>query len=108
MWHACGISSALPWVFGGVLYTAQMGINYKNYKKGKMDKKTFQRSASLGAVQTVSGIGCASGGAAVGFAVGSVAGPPGMVIGTIVGGIMGGIGGRKLGKNVYVEIEAKI
>jgi hypothetical protein len=41
MWAACGISHALPWICGGVMYTAQTGINYRKYRTGKINKKTF-------------------------------------------------------------------
>lgn len=105
MWAACGIGNALPWVFGGVMYTAQLGINYRKYKKGAISKQTFERSAQLGAAQTVIGIGGASGGAALGFALGSFASVPGAIIGTVVGGVIGGITGRKLATKLYVSIE---
>lgn len=91
MWSACNITSAVPWVLGGVMYTAQTGINYRKYKQGKIDKKQFEYSTKIGAVETIGGIGGASGGAALGFAIGSVGAVPGAIIGTVIGGIIGGI-----------------
>jgi len=32
MLSAAGLGHALPWVVGGVMYTAQMGINYRKFK----------------------------------------------------------------------------
>jgi hypothetical protein len=38
---ASGASNALPVVFGGILYTAQVGLNYRKLKKGKMTDSQF-------------------------------------------------------------------
>lgn len=38
---ACDSVNAMPIVFGGMLYTAQVGINYRKLKKGKMTETQF-------------------------------------------------------------------
>lgn len=102
---ASNASSVLPVVFGGILYTAQTGLNYRKLKKGKMTDSQFQRARQLGAYALATSIVGATGGAAVGFAMGSVVGPVGSIFGTVVGGIYGSIKGKQLGTELYQDIE---
>lgn len=46
---ACNFGSFDTLILGGVLYTAQVGINYRRLKKGKMTKSQFKRALKLGA-----------------------------------------------------------
>ena len=98
---ASNATSALPWVFGGLLYSAQTGLNYRKLRKGQMTESQFKRSMRIGAYRLAGGIAGGTGGAAVGFAVGAFAGPVGAIVGTVVGGIYGGFKGQKFGHEHY-------
>ena len=78
---------------GGMLYSAQTGLNYRKLKKGQMTDSQFKRGMHIGAFELVGGIAGGTGGAAAGFAIGAFAGPVGAVVGTVVGGIFGGLKG---------------
>ena len=90
---ASNLNSADPLIIGGLLYTVQVGLNYRKLKKGKMTKTQYKRSLKLGASQLGMGLAGGTSGAAVGFFIGSFGGPVGSVVGTVVGGVYGGIKG---------------
>lgn len=76
------------------MYTAQTGLNYRRFKKGKIDKKELKKRIKMNSITTVGGLAGSTGGAAAGFAIGTVMLPGlGSILGTIVGGIGGGIAG---------------
>lgn len=78
----------------GLMYTAQTGINYRKYRKGRINKKEFWKRMKLNSANAVGGMAGGTGGAAAGFALGTVIFPGvGSVIGAVFGGIAGGYGG---------------
>jgi len=91
------------------IYTAQTGLNYRRYKKGRITKKEFWRRVKLNSVTTVGSLAVGSGGAAAGFALGTVIFPGiGSVVGAVVGGIAGGFAGEKLSAKAYKSIDESI
>lgn len=105
MQTACNLGSADPIIIGGVLYTAQVGLNYRRLQKGRMTKTQFKRSLKLGASQMGMGLAGGTSGAAVGFFIGSFGGPVGSVIGTVIGGVYGGIKGQGFGTKLFQDLE---
>lgn len=91
------------------VYTAQTGLNYRRYKKGKIDKKEFWHRMKLNSVTTVGSMAVGSGGAAAGFAVGTLIFPGvGSIVGAVVGGLAGGFAGEKWSAKAYNMIEMKL
>ena len=105
---AHGVSNS-TWIFAGFMYTAQTGLNYRRYKKGKIDKKEFWKRVKMGSVTTVGGVVGGTGGAAAGFAIGTLILPGiGSIIGAVAGGIAGGMTGEKISAKAYKSMEAKM
>jgi len=76
-----------------VVYTAETGLNYRKYRQGKIDKKTFWRKTRVHTASTLGGVAGGIGGAAAGFALGTLIFPGvGSLIGSLAGGIAGGMG----------------
>ena len=104
-----GLLSRSAWIAVAFVYTAQTGLNYRRYKKGRISKKEFWRRVKLNSVTTVGSLAVGSGGAAAGFALGTVLFPGvGSVVGAVVGGIAGGFAGEKLSAKAYKSIEESI
>ena len=94
------------WIAMAFIYTAQTGLNYRRYKKGKIDKKEFWRRLKLNSVTTVGSMAVGSGGAAAGFAVGTMIFPGvGSVVGAVVGGLASGFAGEKWSAKAFNAIE---
>ena len=97
------------WICLAFVYTAQSGLNYRKYKKGKIPKKEFHRRMKLSSFTMIGGLAGGSGGAAAGFAVGSLVFPGvGSIVGSVVGGIAGGVFGSKVSGKAYKNLEARI
>jgi dolichol kinase len=101
---ASGMLTITPIACAGLVYAAQLGINFRRYRKGMITKKQFKRSAKLGAARTGGRVLFASVGAAVGF-VGFIANPVVGIAGVTLGGVVGGICGAKISTKVYVKVE---
>ena len=98
--------STSTWIVSAFVYTAQTGLNYRKYKKGKIDKKEFWRRAKLGSFTTIGSIAGGAGGLAAGFAIGTALFPGvGTIIGAVAGGIAGGLIGEKITAKAYNKIE---
>ena len=104
-----GLVSNSAWIAMAFVYTAQTGLNYRRYKKGKIDKKEFWHRMKLNSVTTVGSMAVGSGGAAAGFAVGTLIFPGvGSIVGAVVGGLAGGFAGEKWSAKAYNMIEMKL
>lgn len=91
------ICAPVAWAFVSVLFVAEAGINYRRYKKGKIDKKEMKLRLRNNGVGSLTGMAGAAVGATVGFLIGSAAFPMvGSVIGVILGGAMGGVLAKSL------------
>lgn len=97
-----GFVSSSGWIMMGLIYTAETGVNYRNYKKGNIDKKEFWQRMRLNSVSAVGGMAGGSSGGAAGFAIGTLIFPGiGSVVGAVIGGFAGGYGGQKLSTKAY-------
>lgn len=102
---ASGVTNAVPWIFVGIVFTAQTGINYRKYKKGIISKEEYSRTTKMNAAGAAGGLTGASAGASTGFVLGSVVPVVGSIIGTIGGAIVGGIMGKKYTNKAYEAVE---
>lgn len=103
-----GLSKS-TWIMVGFIYMAETGLNYRRYKKGRIDKAEFWNRVKMGSIETVGGLAGGVGGTAAGFALGTMILPGiGSAIGALGGGIAGGIIGANVLTKTYKMIESKI
>jgi outer membrane lipoprotein SlyB len=103
-----GLSTS-TWIMLGFLYTAETGLNYRRYKKGRIDKNEFWERIKKNSLATIGGIAGGAGGTAAGFAIGTMILPGlGSAVGAISGGILGGLAGEKVVSKSYKTLEKKI
>jgi hypothetical protein len=94
---AGGVLGPLAWIYISVIYLAEIGVNFRRYKRGAISKEEFVSKAKTHTVGTVGSICGGIAGSTIGFLIGSALFPiAGTIIGTALGGIAGSIAGKKL------------
>jgi len=107
---AGSITRAAPWLFTGIVLTAKSGLDYRKFRKGKIDKREFRKRLRTNTVTGVLGLSAATIGATAGFTIGTVIIPGvgsaiGGVVGTLVGAISVGFIGKKYADKGYAKVE---
>ena len=81
-------------IITAVTCAVEVGLVYRDYKKGKIDGSTFFKLSAMKVASTTAGTVTGAVGAGIGAAIGTLICPGiGTVFGAIIGGILGGITG---------------
>lgn len=85
------VAAPFAWAMVGLVYVAETGYSYRQYKRGLITEQEFKKRAMIGAISKVSLLIGTSVGATTGFLLGTAIMPGiGSIIGVIIGGVTGG------------------
>ncbi len=88
------LASKSTWIIAAVACAVEVGLVYRDYKRGKIDGSTFFKLSAMKIASTAVGTVSGAVGAGIGASIGTLIFPGvGTVIGAIVGGILGGVAG---------------
>jgi phage-related tail protein len=95
-------------IIAAVTCAVEVGLVYRDYKKGKIDGKTFFKKSAMKVLSTTAGTVSGAVGAGIGASIGTLIFPGvGTVIGAIVGGILGGITGSVATEAMFEKMMCK-
>jgi hypothetical protein len=103
------LTSGTSWLFAGIVYTAETGVNYKKLKRGQISKDEFWKRTKVRAAGTFGGIAGGTGGTVAGFTMGTMIFPGvGSVVGAVMGGFAGGVAGDLFVAKFYGTMDERL